>query len=104
VISDVVRLIEDQLSRGARNIDALMLMGELSENKYLFKQINVSQSLLSCLMPPPPDLIEFSVDLVFNDILDRSGLSLASASSTAHLTLTRQRAAGRCDMVLRIKL
>ena len=47
VITQVLQLIEDQLSRCAQKIDALLLVGGFSGSEYLFKRVDVSFLLLS---------------------------------------------------------
>ena len=42
VVTQVLQLIEDQLSRCAQKIDALLLVGGFSGSEYLFKRVDVS--------------------------------------------------------------
>lgn len=44
VVTQVLQLIEDQLSRCAQKIDALLLVGGFSGSEYLFKRVDVSLS------------------------------------------------------------
>jgi hypothetical protein len=46
VVSQVLRLIEDQLSKCAQKIDALLLVGGFSGSAYLFTKVDVSRAQL----------------------------------------------------------
>lgn len=64
VVAQVLKLIEDQLSKCAQKIDALLLVGGFSGSEYLFKRVDVSHGFLFSLSPVLPCLLFFCDNVV----------------------------------------